>query len=218
MGHADRLVAHKRADLALSLVRERFSNKNSRNSWQLCDWLKRFYQVRKNWGALLDLCQEEFRRNPSLEGYQEVRKHARKLKTWDSLRPDVMASVPGDSTVLIRIHLDEGEVAQAIERLESRPKKRGFISGWDRVDLDVAKAAEASHPETAAGIYRAEAEALIAARGRENYQAACKSLEKVRQLLTKVGRSREWEDYCLNLRMEHRALRALQEELTKGGI
>lgn len=220
MGHADRLIKHKHADMAHDLVRERLSSdKHGRNDWQLRDWLKRFYQYRKDWPSLLQLCADEFHRQPTLAGYQEIRKLSQKLKTWKSLRPELISMVPQDSTELIRIHLDEGDVGQAIQLLEARPKKRtGGGLGWDGVDLEVAKAAEKSHPDTALNTYRAEAERLIAGRGRGNYQSACEYLKKVQRLFKAFGRTDGWKTYLTELRNQHRSLRAFQEELARAGL
>lgn len=124
-----------------------------------------------------------------------------------------MSSIPKDANELIRIHLDENEVAEAIELLESRARKQTFNSRWDRVDLDVAKAAEKSHPEAALQIYQTEVERLIDARGRGNYQTACSYLRTMRRLFKRIGRSDEWQDYIANLREENRLLRAFKEEL-----
>ncbi|NMC19582.1 MAG: hypothetical protein GYA33_04110 [Thermogutta sp.] len=217
-GHADRLIAHNHADLAHDLVRERLSNESSRDNGELRDWLKRFYKSQKNWKPLLELCIDEFRRRPNLPKYQEVRKYAKKLKTWDSLRPEMMSSVPQDSAELIRIHLDEGEISQAIERLESHSDGRRFIATWDRVDLEVAQAAEKPYPESALKIYQAEAEGLIGMRGRGNYRTACHYLKKIRRLFKTSARNGEWEAYISNLRAENRSLHALQDELNQAGL
>jgi len=219
MGLADQLVAHKHINLAYTLVRDRLSaDEKGRNNRQLREWLKRFCQSRKNWKPLLELCVEEFRRQPSLSQYQEIRKLATKLKTWDTLRPDLLSSVPRDSNDLIRIHLDEGEVDQAIMLWESRSGKRRVAVGWDRVDLEVARAAEKSHPETALRIYRAEVKSLISARGRQSYQSACQFLKKIRPLLKMSGHGDDWDDYISRLREENRSLRAFQEELKKAHL
>jgi len=219
MGLADQLIAHKHVDLAHTLVRDRLSaDEKGRNNWQLREWLKRFYQSRKNWKSLLELRVEEFRSQPSLSQYQEIRKLATKLKTWDTLRSDLLSSIPRDSNDLIRIYLDEGEVDQAIVLWKSRSGKRRVAVGWDRVDLEVARAAEKSHPETALKIYRAEVESLISARGRQNYQSACQFLKKIRPLLKTSGHGDDWDDYISRLREENRSLCALHEELKKARL
>jgi hypothetical protein len=215
MGLADRLIAHKHVDLAHSLVRDRFSvTESGPNNWQLQDWLERFYQAHKNWKPLLELNVADFHRQPSLPRYQEIRKLARKLKTWDKLRPTLLSPIARDSNELLRICLDEGEIDQAIQLWESRSGKRRVQAlGFDRVDLEVAQAAEKSHPETALNIYRAEVQSLIAARGRQSYQFACEYLKKIRRLLKKFGPADDWDNYMTRMREEHRSLRALHEEL-----
>ena len=95
-------------------------------------------------------------------------------------------------------------------------KRRGFE--WDRVDLEVAQAAETSHPETSLPIYLGEAERLIATRGRENYQAACEYLQKVKRLFTAVGRKDDWLTRIATIRAQNRSLRALHEEMTRAGL
>jgi uncharacterized Zn finger protein len=219
MGLSDQLIAHKHVDLAHTLVRDRLSaSEEGRNNWQLREWLKRFYQSRKNWQALLELDVEEFRGQPSLAQYQEIRKLATKLKTWDMPRSELLSSVPHDSNDLIRIYLDEGNVDQAILHWESRAGKRRIVVDWDRIDLEVAQAAEKSHPETALEIYHAEVERLIFARGRQNYESACQFLKKIRALLKTSSHGDGWEDYISRLREENRSLRALHEELRKARL
>lgn len=213
MQHADQLLAHKHKELAHTSVEKRYSaNKASQNRWQLREWLMRFYRTQKDWPRLLDLEQESFRERPTLASYQAVREVARRLKTWDNLRGKLLANVPqnaGDE--LIRIYLDEGEIEQAIQALESRGKQR-FVLGWGNVDLEVAKQAEKSHPEAAIRIYQAAAERRIAGRGRDSYREACSLLKKAKQLYSALDRDDYWKEYRQELLHQHRSLRALQEE------
>jgi hypothetical protein len=216
---AKQLISHKHVEVAHTLVRDRLiKDAKGRNSRRLRKWLKQFYQSCKDWKSLLELRVEEFRGEPNFSRYQEIRKLARKLKTWETLRSDLLSSIPRDSNDRIRIHLDEGDVDQAILLWESRSGQRRVADGLDRLDLEVARAAEKSHPETALGIYRAEVESLIYARGRQNYQSACRFLKKIRPLLTTSGRGDDWDDYISRLREENRSLRALHEELEKARL
>lgn len=220
MGHADRLIAHKHVDLAHTLIRDRLSSDNGgRNNRQLREWLGRFYESRKDWQSLLDLRVDGFDSHLTLAAYEEIRKCAKKLKVWDSLRPEIISRVPEDSPERIRIHLDEGEISEAIELFNAgRGKKPGFHFGWNRVDQEVAKAAEKSHPEAALEIYRREAERLIAARNRKSYQSACDYLKKVSTLFKTMNRAVEWKTYFSQLQEKNRTLRALREELRKAGL
>jgi uncharacterized Zn finger protein len=104
-------------------------------------------------------------------------------------------------------------VAWAIE-IVSRP---GAFLGQDG-RIRVARAAEADHPKAAAGLYRAEAERLIAAQGRANYVVATEHLLRVRDLHRRLGEEAAWTVYVARLRQEHRRLRALREELDRVGL
>ena len=220
MGHADRLIVHQHADLAHTLVQDRCTSQPTSNNYrQLRDWLKRYYQTRQVWPALLKLCVEDFGQHPSLAGYQEIRKVSQQMKSWESLRPGLLSQLANDPGTLIRVHLDEGDVATAIALLDTgSTNRRGLGFGADRVDLEVAKAAEKSHPQTSIKIYRQQAEQLIAARSRSYYEAACEYLKKLKQLYQSVNSTEDWQTYITNLRTNHRALRALQDEMTKARL
>lgn len=221
-GYADLLVSHKQSERALALVRDRLLREKDESSRpHLVEWLERFYAARKDWQAVLDLTLEQFRKDPGLSGYQEVRKYAKKLKNWKSLRPEIMEIARGarSPSELIRIHLLEGEVSQAIDLLKSPSlcRQRGGW-GWDAVDLDVAKAAEKTHPEAAVEIYSKHAQDLIGLRGRGNYEAACKYLKKVRELYRKLKQTADWDKLITAIRQANPTLRALRQELDRARL
>jgi uncharacterized Zn finger protein len=90
--------------------------------------------------------------------------------------------------------------------------------GYSNIALEVARAAEETRPLEAVELYRQYAERLIALRGRQNYQAACQYLAKVRALDEKLGETKAWTNYITALREQNRNLRALKEELAKAGL
>jgi uncharacterized Zn finger protein len=126
---------------------------------------------------------------------------------------------------LISIYLDEqlpGEALEILKRLEMRAPRTtaGTWSSGGYLDLSlvdvekrVAQAAEAAYPEQARDIYQRMAERYIEARGRGNYIAAAELLVRVRQLYLRLGQEAAWREYIANLRMQHKSLRALKEEL-----
>ena len=82
----------------------------------------------------------------------------------------------------------------------------------------MARAAEETRPREAIELYRQHAERLIAQRGRQNYQEACKYLAKMRTLYEKLGESEVWTSYITTLREQNRNLRALKEELANARL
>jgi uncharacterized Zn finger protein len=213
---ADLFVSRRHGDVAKRLVRER-----SRKSQdvRLLEWLKKRAVGHKDAAAALDLAEQVFRVQPSLEGYKEIRKLARKVGRWDTLRPRLLEFLKGQryAYVLVPVYLDEGEIDRALEAVKSeRPYLHGY--GYGNRALDVARAAEKTRPEAAREIYRRQAESLIDQRGRGAYREACTFLKKVRDLYRRLGEEAAWTAYVGRLRERHRSLRALQEELTKARL
>ncbi len=114
--------------------------------------------------------------------------------------------------MLIEIVLDEGDIARALNLL---PHVRGWDSG--NYAMRVAQAAETDHPQAALDIYRRRAKGLINARGRSNYHEAAGLLTRMQKLYRHQS-SADWADYIANLRLRHRRLPALQDELNKAGL
>ena len=73
-------------------------------------------------------------------------------------------------------------------------------------------------PREAIELYRQHAERLIAQRGRQNYQEACKYLAKMRVLDEKLGEGEAWTSYMTALREQNRNLCTLKEELAAAGL
>src|SRR5205085_200527 len=80
---ADLFVSRRHGDLAERLVRER-SRKS--HDTRLLEWLKKRAIEHKDPAAALELAEKVFRAQPSLEGYKEIRKLAKKEGRWDELR------------------------------------------------------------------------------------------------------------------------------------
>ena len=72
----------------------------------------------------------------------------------------------------------------------------------------------ASHPELYLQHYLARVKHLIDARGRDNYRLAVKHLRTVRKIYEDILQQGEiWSRYLAGLKLEHKILRAFQEEL-----
>jgi uncharacterized Zn finger protein len=67
-------------------------------------------------------------------------------------------------------------------------------------------------------VYQSTVDRLIAARGRDNYQAATRHLKRMRLLYQRLNQSEAWQALIAEIREKNRALRALKEELDKAGL
>ncbi|HEY8744393.1 MAG TPA: hypothetical protein VIU62_14960, partial [Chloroflexota bacterium] len=179
------------------------------------EWLKKRADARNDLPAALELQERLFQERSSLDDYLELRRLAQQLGRWDALRPPLLAALQGSGArrVLIQIHLAEGEIDAALEALRTAPP--GVTVD---MALEVAQAAEATHPQTALDIYRRRAEWLIATRGRANYTSAARLLQKVRDLYRRLDDAGAWTRYLTDLRERTRSLRALKEELATAGV
>jgi uncharacterized Zn finger protein len=138
------------------------------------------------------------------------------LEQWDDLQPQVLAFLKqsGKTALLLEIHLDENEIDRALELVapkDTAVRHRGLA-------LEVAHAAERSHPRESLDIYRDYAESLVGRGGREDYAEACRYLLKARTLADHVGIADEWADYIAELRRRHSGSAALLAEMDAAGL
>ncbi|HEX6483198.1 MAG TPA: VOC family protein [Ktedonobacteraceae bacterium] len=197
--------------------------------WRVLEWLQKYYRDRGNYVAELEMAETAFRTQPYLRRYQELHTLARRLDRWETLRPELLAFLEqaGNTTLLIEIALDEGDIDRALHLLKGMAKKDRYgytyndsygYYGFGDIALQVARAAEESRPREAIELYRQRAERLIAQRDRQNYQQACTFLAKMRSLYEKLGEGEAWTSYVTALREQNRNLRALKEELANAGL
>jgi catechol 2,3-dioxygenase-like lactoylglutathione lyase family enzyme len=197
--------------------------------WRILAWLQKYYRTRGNDAGELEVTETLFHTQPFLKHYQELRDLARQLGRWETLRPEVLAFLEQaqNTPLLIQIALDEGDIDRALELLRKTAKKDSYgytytygssYYGYGNIALEVARVAEETRPREAIELYRQHAERLIAQRGRQNYQEACKYLAKMRVLYEKLGEGEAWTSYITALREQNRNLRAFKEELAAVGL
>ena len=197
--------------------------------WRVLEWLQKYYRDRGNHAAELEMAETLFRTQSSLKRYQELRVLSGRLTRWEDLRRELLAFLEQtrNTSLLIQIALDEGDIDQALQRLQETAKKDGYgytysdrygFYGYSDVAFEVARATEETRPHAAIELYRQFAERLIAMRDRKRYELACTYLVKVRALYEKLGESEAWTSYMTALREQNRNLRALKEELANAGL
>jgi uncharacterized Zn finger protein len=226
LGMADLFIQHGQDAVAERLVRARIKEKPALH---FLEWLQKYYRDRGNHVAELEIAETLFRTQPFLRRYQELRDLARQLGRWETLRSELLSFLEqtSNTTLLIQVALDEGDIDHALQLLKGSAKKdiygytypEGYGYYWyGNIALEVARAAKETRPREAIELYRQYAERLIALRDRKNYQAACKYLAKMRALYEKLGESEAWTSYITALREQNRNLRALKEELANAGL
>lgn len=214
---ADLFVAHHYAALAEELVLERLTESlTESHNGNLLYWLKTHTQEQGQLAKSLKFAEHLFSSRPSLEGYQELKHLSTPLKQWQSLRPTVMTRLTEANQfhLLTQIHLAENEIEQALTTL---PKIENSLWLGD-LTIEVAQAAEESHPREAIHLYLDKANRLIERRGRQNYAEAATLLKRVRDLCTRLGKQASWESLIGDIRADNYRLSAMQDELEKAGF
>lgn len=154
----------------------------------------------------------------SLEQYREIRKLATHVGTWSNVRAELLADLEKhkDFGLLTQTHLDEKDIDAALKTVEKT--QGGFPYLSPDLRLEVAKAAEETHPRDAQRIYLQATERIIQARNRGAYSDACKYLMRVRALYRKLGEDAAWTQYLQKLQGETKAMRAFKEEMAKAKL
>jgi hypothetical protein len=214
---ADRFRFHGHAVVAEDLVWERTAaSKDTR----LEEWLKQRAIEAGNWKEALRITEQLYWQRLSISHYEEVKQLAEKLDQWEHRRAVIHSRLAEQKAYihLTEIHLWEDDVTAALESLQrAEGEKQPFYARLPR--LEVAKAAEATHPADAIRLYLAEAQSRIEARGRGNYAEAAQFLARVKHLyLTKLNAKQAWQALIQQIREENRTLRAMKEEFDRAGL
>jgi uncharacterized Zn finger protein len=212
---ADIFAQHKQGEVAERLMIERAQ---TTQDTRIFEWLME--RSRKS-GDHADALMWARRINavrPSLEQYREIRKLAKTVGTWESVRTELLADLEEhkDFGLLTQIHLDEKEIDAALETVEKI--QGGYVYFSPDLRLQVAKAAEETRPRHALRIYLQAAEPIVKARNRGAYSEACRYLVRVRTLYQKLGEDAAWEQYLRKLKEETKAMRAFKEEMAKAKL
>jgi uncharacterized Zn finger protein len=213
---ADVFVAHGQADLATELMR---TQAKASQDTRLPEWLKQCAMERGDSNEALAWAQQLYWRRPSSEGYEQVKALSQSLGTWETLHIEILSRLSREKqhTLLTEIYLKEGQVDRALESV-----KRVTTGMWGMyqpaLSIQVAQAAEPSHPQESIRIYVDAARESIQARGRDNYTMAAKYLSRVRKLYRRLGEDKTWQALIADIRQQNSSLRALKEELSKVGL
>lgn len=207
---ADLFVAHGHSKVAEEIIWERTgTSKDTR----LDGWLKKQAMESGDWQKALKYAENQFWARPTVEGYGELKTMAEQLGNWPSSQKEIMTRLTqkGEYELLTRIYLLENDVETALETL---PKVR--FGG--NLAIEVAKAAEETHPRQSLNLYQQKVERLITARGRDNYAQAAEYLKRVQTLYMQTDQLEDWGGYIQVIRNQKPRLPALLDELKRVGL
>ncbi len=204
--------------------------KSSLTDHLLNHWLMTRYGEYGRPAEALKLADRRFAHTPDFESWQAVRDIAllpnQPPDAWTSRRP-AMESVfrrNQDWAALLEAHLKEGEfepAQAAMAELQRHMERYPFTipeAHFMSLQRRLLEASEHIDPDRAIGIYRKQAEQLIAQRGRDKYQMAAQLLDRIRYVLEGADRLDEWPAIIDDVRSRYRNLPALSDELDARGV
>jgi uncharacterized Zn finger protein len=184
--------------------------------------LRRFladeYHDRGRHEEAMNLIWTGFAEAPRLAGFEELKAHAERTGTWgrwrtralNFLREDVARkkeeskgfylSFPMDHSRLVEILLWEENVEEAW-----REAKVGGCS--DGLWLDLAARREEGNPEDSLAIYQERIEPLVNRTNNKSYRRAYELLLRVCELMRRLDRQAEFDEYVELLRLEYKRKR-----------
>jgi hypothetical protein len=239
LGFADRLLASgdpERVKQAITVVDDRLWEREGQNvqeDQRLREWLEQRYLEHGPPEKALEFAKSRFKVSPCKATYDAVKAAAlhpgQPSDHWPALRSALITALDKSNGLyaLIDIHLEEGEVADALKAL-TKVEKPGqnarpawgftYLPSAGSYSARVAAAAETDFPDEAVRIYQNLAEQQIVQRGRPAYQVAANYLVRVMRILEGNGRAAEWQSFIADLRQRNKSLRALREELDALGL
>ncbi|HOG46797.1 MAG TPA: hypothetical protein PLJ35_03875 [Anaerolineae bacterium] len=182
----------------MALVAERLEAGFDR---RLAGWLAARYEERGDLPRALELRLESLRQAPGHGDYERVATLARRLGTWEQLRPDVAHTLAhnGRDEALVELALGEGDPARALPYVVGAPERYG-----PEVLARLAAYAATAQPEQALTLYRHLLERALA--GQPAAGDAEAHLKRLREVYDHLGALDEWEA-CLEELHEQYGLR-----------
>jgi uncharacterized Zn finger protein len=204
--------------------------------------LLKIRSLQKNKPAVAALKVDEFLRRPSMEAFQDCQKNTGEKGLWSRIRKGLLDfletgtfpwekddwPLPATSLdqpdkprssdlpmfhLLIDIAIHEKQPERVLYWYDQSRKGREV---WFRYnEYSIAEAVKDHSPERSIAIWKKLAEREIAQVNPSAYETAAKHLRKLSQLLTKLNRKAEWEDYLKGLRETHARKRRLMDILNK---
>jgi hypothetical protein len=213
------LSEHGRDEDAEALVRARMPTPPDT---ALLQWLFDRVRRRGDMRETTRLIEALFTASPSLDRYLVARslpRDAEGVEPWTAARARLIEVAERHPHLRVEILLNEGEIDEALRRVKDERTvdvaRRLVTPG---MKLRVAEEAERTHPAAAIGIYRDHVEGLVALGQRTHYREACKLIKRALGLYASSGMSFVGEEWLRELRLRHKRLRALTEEMKAAGL
>jgi uncharacterized Zn finger protein len=208
---ADAFARSHRGDDFAALVATRVGRCSEANRVRLAGWLSARAESQRDDLAAADVAERVFCARPTRESLAALRESAVRAGTWSAVRERTYALLEESAQpLLVEALMGEGDLTRAAEAATS-PRAR--TPAFRAVRAALVEVLAPRDPRAAADVLRAQAQGLIAQRGRASYAEACGCLARAQGMLVGVGARALAERWIDEVRAQHGNLPALTQLL-----
>ena len=223
LGIAEIYRANKKYDKALEWAERGVSDFPNAEGldWRLGEFLANEYHRRKRHDEAMDIIWKQFEKDVGLGNYNKLKENADKVKpesTWDDWREKALKFIRkdiaerkknkssgwhyrrADNSLLVTIFFQENLPEKAWEEAN-----KGGCS--EDLWLKLANNREKEHPADALKIYQDRIEPKIQETNNQAYEQAVRWIQKVKELMERLGKADEFESYLVVLRVNYKIKR-----------
>ncbi|WP_416670654.1 SWIM zinc finger family protein [Egbenema bharatensis] len=214
-------------DQALEWAEQGMQTFPDRPDAQLREFLVEEYERRGRFDQAIDLIWNAFKQMAHLGSYQRLKEQAEKHHDWAEWRDRALSYVREqvasgkqqrtsygyslhDHSTLVEIFLWEGNPEQAWIEAQA-----GGCS--QKLWFKLAELRKADHPEEVLPIYQKQVEPLIQQTNNQAYADAVEFLRKSRELMVRLDRAQEFEQWVAHLQRTYKAKRNFMKLVKQAG-
>lgn len=210
-----------KSDLALEWAEKGVRAFPQRTDPRLRSFLAGEYKARRRHEEAIALIWANFTDGPGLASYQDLKKYAERAGIWSGWREkalgvlrDLARQASRRSPSLRPAFEFEGSPASRLVEILLWEKKEE--EAWQAAQqfgcseelwFKLAKLREGAHPEEALAVYQRQVEAALQQVSQQGYEVAVARLRRIRDVMKRSGKTREFATYLASLRLAHKRKR-----------
>ena len=189
---------------------------------RLLTWLVAHLRQTGRAQEALDLATQRYDWRKNLQSFIAVQEVAEDLGLRTETTKKMCAALEEakEHSLLVAVYIHEKQIDLALVNYERarNVQNRGFAFNFTPLTLQLARAAEESHPAHAVQLYIEAAELEISRRSRDNYATAATYVARTKPLYERMGKPEQWAEIVQHIRTEHKNLPAMKDEFNRAGL
>lgn len=201
----------------------------TRTDARLREFLADEYHLEGRHDDALSLIWASFSEQPSLQGYDRLKSHAKRAKTWPAWRQKALDFIREriaknrqtapktawgpiiDHSLLVEIFLSENDTEAAWQEAQTGGCSSAL---W----FTLAERREKTHPEDALPIYKQHLNSTLAQPNNAAYESGVRLLKKIQGVMEKMGQAHLFAPYLASVRLAHARKRNFMRLLDEAAL